>query len=279
MVVASTRKLKCGDLPIAENRYLNTGHHMLQRPSITTRHLVYWGLVLSAGFVSAGLSPALALDPTGDWQVEDGVANIRVAECNGSMWGAVSWEKTPGGTDKNNPDVSKRTRPTLGMVTLIDMKKKAGADEWNGKVYDAKDSGKLYSASIRPKGPNGLEIEGCLVWPLCGSQTWTRVGPPIPSSPTNSMAKGSAAAAPAKPGIIARITGTAPKPTPGAAPAQTTPAPTATGAPKAAAPVAAAAKAPAGQKTAAAATGQTADIGDICLLPEIAKPTPSTAAK
>lgn len=253
---------------------------MLQRSSHTTRHLVYCGLVLSAGFISAGLSPALALDPTGDWAVEDGVAHVRVAECNGSMWGAVAWEKRPGGLDKNNPDVSKRTRPTLGIALLMDMKKKPKADEWNGKVYDAKDSGKLYSASIKPTGPDELEIEGCLVWPLCGSQTWTRVGPPIPSSPTNSMAKGTAAPAPAKPGIIARITGTAPKPAPGAAPAQaatTAPAP-ASGTPKAAAPVATAAKAPAGQKT-AAATGQTGDIGDICLLPEIAKGTPSTAAK
>ena len=252
---------------------------MLQRSSHTTRHLVYCGLVLSAGFVSAGLSPARALDPTGDWQVEDAVAVIRVAECNGSMWGAVTWEKNAGGVDKNNPDVSKRTRPTLGMVTLFDMKKKAKADEWNGKVYDARDSGKLYSASIKPMGPNELEIEGCLVWPLCGSQTWTRVGPPIPSSPTNSMAKGTPAAAPAKPGLIARITGTAPKPANGTAPAPApaTTATPATGAPKAAAPVAAAAKAPAGQKTAAA--GQAADIGDICLLPEIAKATQGAAAK
>lgn len=248
---------------------------MLQRSSFTTRHLLYCGIILSAGFVSAGLSPALALDPTGDWQVEDGVANIRIAECNGSMWGAVSWEKTPGGIDKNNPDVSKRTRPTLGMVTLFDMKKKAKAEEWNGKVYDARDSGKLYSASIKPKSPNELEIEGCLVWPLCGSQTWTRVGPPIPSSPTNSMAKGTPAAAPAKPGIIARITGTAPKPTPGAAPATTATAAAPAG-PKAA-PVATSAKGPTGQKTAAAVP--TGDIGDICLLPEIAKPAPSAAAK
>ena len=261
---------------------------MLQRPSINTRRLAAWGIVLSAGFVSAGLSPALALDPTGDWAVEEGVAHVRVAECNGSMWGAVAWEKRPGGLDKNNPDVSKRTRPTLGIVLLMDMKKKAKADEWNGKVYDAKDSGKLYSASIKPKSTDELEIEGCLVWPLCGSQTWTRVGPPIPSSPTNSLAKG--AAAPAKPGILARITGTAPKAAPGAAPvagqaaapaqtaATTTPAP-APGAPKAAAPVAAASKAPAAQKTAAAAPGQTADIGDICLLPEIAKAATNPAAK
>ncbi|UZE47704.1 DUF2147 domain-containing protein [Rhodopseudomonas sp. P2A-2r] len=233
------------------------------------RHSIYCGILFSAGLVSAGLTPAHATDPTGDWQVEDGVANIRVAECNGSMWGAVSWEKRVGGIDKNNPDVSKRNRPTLGMVTLIDMKKNPKADEWKGKVYDAKDSGKLYDATIRPKGPDELEIEGCLVWPLCGSQTWTRVSPPIPSSPTNPP-KGAATPAPAKPGIIARITGTAPKP---AAPAAGQ-APAAAAAPKAAPTTAAAGSKAPTPKTAAAtaATGQPADIGDICLLPEIARP-------
>ncbi|MFL6828292.1 MAG: DUF2147 domain-containing protein, partial [Bradyrhizobium sp.] len=59
-----------------------------------------------------GVAAAFALDPTGDWRVAEGVANIRVAECNGSMWGAVSWEQMPGGRDTQNPDVSKQNRPT-----------------------------------------------------------------------------------------------------------------------------------------------------------------------
>ena len=42
---------------------------------------------------------------------------------------------------------------------------------------------------------NHLEIQGCVLGFLCGGETWTRVGPPIPSSPVNSMAKG-----PSKPG-------------------------------------------------------------------------------
>ena len=63
------------------------------------RTVAYSGLFLATGF-----APALAADPTGDWRVADGVANIRVAECNGSMWGVVAWEKTPGGRDKNNPE-------------------------------------------------------------------------------------------------------------------------------------------------------------------------------
>jgi len=233
---------------------------MLQRFSVTTRHAIFYGILLSAGLVSATLSPAFAADdPTGDWLVADGVANIRVAECNGSMWGAVAWEKTPGGLDKNNPDVSKRSRPTLGMAILIDMKKNSTGDKWAGQVYNAKD-GKLYKSTIKLDGPDELEIQGCVLGFLCGGETWTRAGPPIPSSPSNSLAKGAAPAGAAKsPGLIARITGTAPK---AAAPA---PAPTA---PKAPATTTAAAPKPAAQKTAA---GQPADIGDICLLPEIAR--------
>lgn len=158
------------------------------------RMAVYSGMILAGG-----LAPALALDPTGDWRVADGVANIRVAECNGSMWGAVSWEQTPGGRDSHNPDVSKQNRPTLGMAILIDMKKKKpNADQWEGQVYNAKD-GKFYSSTIKPVDPNHLQIQGCVLGFLCGGETWSRVADPIPSSPANSMARTPAKMAAAPP--------------------------------------------------------------------------------
>lgn len=201
------------------------------------RLALYTGILLAGGYTC--LTPALAADPTGDWRVADGVANIRVAQCNGSMWGAVAWEKTPGGRDEYNPDVSKKNRPTLGMAILIDMKKKAGADLWEGQVYNAKD-GQLYSSTITPVGTDQLEIKGCVLGFLCGGETWTRVGPPIPASPA--MAKGAP-----------KPTGTAPKAAATAGVAATTTTATAQkGAPKP------------GQKNAAD------PVGDICLLPEIA---------
>nr|WP_246297795.1 DUF2147 domain-containing protein [Tardiphaga robiniae] len=246
----------------AENRYLSIGLNMLQRPRITTRTLTYCGILFSAGLFSAGLAPAFAADPTGDWKVEDGVAHIRVAECGGSMWGAVAWEKTPGGIDKNNPDATKKARPTLGIVTLLDMKKNAANDKWAGQVYNAKD-GKFYKSTIKlGDTADELEIEGCVLGFLCGGQTWTRVGPSIPSSPSNLTAKGALPKAGAATGG---------KMAPAATPTASAVAPKATPAPAAGAPKAAA---PAGQKTAAATVpGQPADIGDICLLPEINKVT------
>src|SRR3954452_23008649 len=216
---------------------------MLHRPIMRT--LVYSGL-----FLGTGLAPALALDPTGDWKVADGVANIRIQQCNGTMWGAVAWEQTPGGRDTHNPDVSKQNRPMLGMPILLDMKKKPGVDQWEGQVYNAKD-GQYYSSTIKPIDPDHLEIQGCVLGFLCGGETWTRVAGPIPPSPANSMANSAPkTAAPSK---------AAPKPAAGA-PKTTASVPKTTGS------VNAGAK---GQKP--ATTAQPADpVGDICLLPDIA---------
>ena len=205
---------------------------MLHCPRSLSRTLAYSILILTAGTGSS-----MAADPTGEWRVADGVANIRVAQCYGNMWGVVSWEKNPGGRDMNNPDPAKQSRPTLGMPILLAMKKKPGVDAWEGQVYNAKD-GQTYSSTIKPVGNDQLEIQGCVLGFLCGGETWTRVGPPISSSPANSMAKGAAKPAPAQPQA--------------AAPASP---PKASGSPA--------------QKQAA---GQPKDsVGDICLLGDIAR--------
>jgi uncharacterized protein (DUF2147 family) len=154
--------------------------------------------------LTGSLCPALAGDPTGDWNVKDGVANIRVAECNGSMWGAVVWEKIQGGRDKNNPDPTKVSRPTLGMTILFDMRRTTAAEQWSGKVYNAKD-GQTYDASIKLLSPDQLAIEGCVLGFLCGGETWSRVGPPIPSRTASPKgATGAASARPAAPPATAK---------------------------------------------------------------------------
>src|SRR5579871_1659168 len=122
---------------------------MLHCPrDIMKRNIMKTAIVLSV-ILPVTTTATLAADPTGDWRVADGVANIRVAQCGGNMWGVVAWEKEPGGRDKNNPDASLQNRPTLGMPILLDMKKKPGADSCDGQVYNAK-GGQTYSSSFRP---------------------------------------------------------------------------------------------------------------------------------
>jgi hypothetical protein len=128
------------------------------------------------------------------------------------------------------------------MPILLDMKKKAGADQWEGHVYNAKD-GQIYSSTITPTGPDQLEIKGCVLGFLCGGETWTRVAGPIPSSPANSMARGAARNALPRAAQSAP-TGAAPKTTGSVSPAPRM----------------------AGRKLAAADP-----VGDICLLPDIAR--------
>jgi hypothetical protein len=127
------------------------------------------------------------------------------------------------------------------MPILLNMKKKPGTDAWEGQVYNAKD-GQTYSSTIKPVGNDQLEIQGCVLGFLCGGETWTRVGPPIPSSPANSMAKGAAKGTTAQPQA--------------AAPA---PSPKTTGS-----------TAPARKQ----AAGQANDsVGDICLLADVTQST------
>jgi uncharacterized protein (DUF2147 family) len=115
--------------------------------------------------------PASA-DPTGDWLVADGVAHIRIADCDGRMWGIVSWAHEHG-VDQHNPDPAKRSRSTLGMPIILGMQP-AQANRWEGEIYNA-ENGKTYSGRIILTGPDTLRIEGCVLGFLCGGQNWTRL--------------------------------------------------------------------------------------------------------
>jgi uncharacterized protein (DUF2147 family) len=127
-------------------------------------------VVFSAMALTTG--PALAGDPAGDWVVEDGTARIRIAMCNGSLWGVVGWEKSPG-KDTENPDPAKRSRPTLGLPILIDMKP-SGADKWAGQIYNAQ-NGKMYQASVSLESDTAMKVRGCVLGGLfCGGETWSR---------------------------------------------------------------------------------------------------------
>jgi uncharacterized protein (DUF2147 family) len=125
-------------------------------------------LVLASG-------TALAADASviGDWLVKDGYANIRIDNCGGKMWGIVVWEKTPG-LDVENPDPAKRSRPTLGMPVLMGLSPAKEPGKWSGEIYNS-NNGKMYGAHISLADENTLDLEGCLVWPLCQTQKWTRV--------------------------------------------------------------------------------------------------------
>ena len=116
-----------------------------------------WLIANSTAFAQtvqgSAAQPATLPDPTGEWMVAQQVARIKIADCDGRLWGVVAWEAKPG-TDVKNPDPNLRSRPTLGMPILLGMapNKQGSWDnnkskKWEGQIYNSED-GHTYSASI-----------------------------------------------------------------------------------------------------------------------------------
>jgi uncharacterized protein (DUF2147 family) len=112
--------------------------------------------------------------PIGEWTVAQQVARIKIADCDGRLWGVVSWEAKPG-IDRKNPDPNLRSRPTLGMPILLGMAPDR-ANKWEGQIYNSED-GHTYSANISLVDPNTLRVQGCFLGFLCGGENWTRFEP------------------------------------------------------------------------------------------------------
>jgi uncharacterized protein (DUF2147 family) len=131
---------------------------------------IWIGLTLAV----VAIAPAYAADPnpTGEWSVADGNGQIRVENCSGKMWGAVSAEKESG-VDSNNPDPTKRNLPTLGVPIIFGMKQ-TQPNKWEGQIYSP-ENGKFYTGNISLESPDVLRVEGCVLGFLCGGQSWPRI--------------------------------------------------------------------------------------------------------
>jgi uncharacterized protein (DUF2147 family) len=159
-------------------------------------HTVFavWLIANSAALAQTVQGPAAqpppAPDPTGEWMVAQQIARIKIADCDGRLWGVVAWEAKPG-VDTKNPDPNLRSRPTLGMPILLGMTptkastwngQPAKTNKWEGQIYNSED-GHTYSASISLVDPHTLRVQGCFLGFLCGGENWTRFEDTAPAAP------------------------------------------------------------------------------------------------
>jgi uncharacterized protein (DUF2147 family) len=122
-------------------------------------------VIWAATFLLAGFAGAAEGQPTGEWRTID--------DCNGVLWGIISWENEPGGVDSFNSDPAERNRPTLGLHILRAMKP-AKPGLWQGEIYNP-ENGKTYGSRISLASPDVLRVEGCVLGLLCGGENWTRI--------------------------------------------------------------------------------------------------------
>lgn len=135
----------------------------------------FFGGVLAAACLAS--SPLLAGDVTGLWQTPTKSGQVEISKCGASLCGRlVSSEgikADPGLTDKNNSDAALRGRRLKGLTILTGFS--GGPKEWTGgSIYNA-DDGRTYSASITLVNDDTLKLRGCVIAPLCKTQTWTRL--------------------------------------------------------------------------------------------------------
>lgn len=139
----------------------------------TTRsaHLLMTAAFMGSLAMSGSALAQKGADASGLWLTETGDSKVKISRCGSGYCGSIA--ATSGtGLDANNPDASLRSRSLVGVRILNATS--ATSDGYEGSLYNPKD-GKTYSGSLKVKGPNAVEVAGCVMGVFCKRQTWTRV--------------------------------------------------------------------------------------------------------
>ena len=131
-------------------------------------------MILLMAVAAAAVGPDAAI---GRWQTETKHGIVEIAPCGASLCGRLvgsdGLRANPDLRDINNKDASLRGRRLAGITMLQGFTR--GTTDWRGgTVYNAADGG-TYKATVTPIDANTLKMKGCIVWPLCKSETWTRI--------------------------------------------------------------------------------------------------------
>ncbi len=124
----------------------------------------------------AATSPSPAPSVFGVWKTPVDAGVIRIAPCGARLCGAVvssaRLRVAPDQKDVRNRDPALRGRAIRGLTILEATAQ--GPGRWGaGWIYNPDDGG-TYKASIEMVSPDRLHLKGCIVAPLCRTQTWTR---------------------------------------------------------------------------------------------------------
>ncbi|VWX54355.1 DUF2147 domain-containing protein [Novosphingobium sp. 9U] len=135
-------------------------------------------LALVATLSAAGSASAAGTDSVvGKWRTPSKHGVVEIAKCGASLCGRLvdsdHIRTNPELQDVNNKNTAQRSRRLKGLQILGGFK--ASGSQWDGgTIYNPEDGG-TYKATITPAGADTLKLKGCIVWPLCKTQTWTRI--------------------------------------------------------------------------------------------------------
>lgn len=130
------------------------------------------GLTMFAA--AAAVSPDSAI---GRWRTQTRNGVVEIERCGASICGKLvdsdGLKANPNLLDSHNKDASLRSRRLLGLQIMGGFTRGQGG--WaGGTLYNADDGG-TYKGTVTPIDSDHLRVKGCIIWPLCKSQTWTRI--------------------------------------------------------------------------------------------------------
>ncbi|MBB3955340.1 DUF2147 domain-containing protein [Novosphingobium sediminicola] len=133
-------------------------------------------MIALLGILAAAAAPS-AQDALGRWQTETKHGVVEIAACGPSICGRLvesdALRTNPQLRDTKNKDAAQRDRMLKGLTILQGFHAKGG--EWaGGTIYNGDDGG-TYQATLSLIDRDTLKVKGCIVWPLCKSQTWKRL--------------------------------------------------------------------------------------------------------
>ncbi len=115
---------------------------------------------------------------TGRWLTETHHGVVEITPCGTSICGRLIdgeiIRHDPQTRDANNKDATQRQRPLKGLMMLHGFHP-AGSRWDGGSVYNPEDGG-TYHGTLTIIDSQTLKVRGCIVWPLCKSQAWKRIG-------------------------------------------------------------------------------------------------------
>ena len=135
-------------------------------------------LFLAAALTAAAPAAAASSDSAlGKWRTPTKNGIVEITRCGASICGRLvtsdGLRANPDLRDANNKEPELRTRPLKGLMILRGFE--ADGSRWTGgSIYNADDGG-TYKATVTPSDKDHLKVRGCIVWPLCKTQVWTRV--------------------------------------------------------------------------------------------------------
>jgi uncharacterized protein (DUF2147 family) len=130
-----------------------------------------------AASTSAAAARAAAVGPEGLWNTPEHHGVVEVYDCGPGICARIvtsdNLKRDPTEKDVKNKDPALRDRPVKGLTVISDFK--GGPSEWkDGHAYDPDDGG-TYHGSMKLVTPDTIRLTGCIVFPLCRTDTWTRV--------------------------------------------------------------------------------------------------------